>query len=258
MIVKDNYLAIFLHQPMKRVVLFIFIPLLLLISPLKLFAAEQEVNFSAVEVNRGAYLFGRYCTLCHGTDGLGEGVLTIRIDNYPSTNLIAGEQRFNNQKELVDVIKNGGINKSLEVSESMPPYQDEISQSDIGYLATFIRYLREHTEPATEVLKGNIALLPLRRDAGKELFKIHCVLCHGKKAFGDGRMAKLFKLKKAATPANLTVSVLPKSELFKIIALGGEANARSPYMPPWSQQLSERQIMAVVEYVQSLNVKHSQ
>ncbi len=230
----------------------------LLFCHMNVLAAEPESNFSAVEVNRGAYLFGRYCTLCHGNDGLGEGVLTIRIDNYPSTNLIAGEQRFKSLEQLVDVITYGGVNESLSVSESMPPYQEEISDSDIQYIAKFIMFLREDNEPATEILKGNIALLPLRRDAGRELFKIHCVLCHGKQALGDGRMAKIFKLKKAASPANLTVSVLPKSALFKMIALGGEANGRSPYMPPWEQQLSKRQLNAVVEYVQSLNIKGNQ
>ncbi len=221
-------------------------------------AADQESNYSAIEVNRGAYLFGRYCTLCHGNDGLGEGVLTIRIDDYPSTNLIAGEQRFKSLEQLVDVITDGGVNESLAVSESMPPYQEEISDSDIEYLAKFIMFLREDNEPATEILKGNIALLPLRRDAGRELFKIHCVLCHGKQALGNGRMAKIFKLKKAASPANLTLSVLPQSALFNMIALGGEANGRSPYMPPWEQQLSKRQINAVVEYIQSLNIKSNQ
>ncbi len=255
MSVKDVYSGTFLNQPIKKLIHFLVAPLILILSSLSLLAQEQGTGYSAVEVNRGAYLFGRYCTLCHGADGLGEGVLTIKIDNYPSTNLIAGNQRFNSHKELVDVITYGGVDKSLQVSESMPPYQEEISESDIGYLATFVRYLREDTEPATEVLKGNIALLPLRRDAGKELFKIHCVLCHGKGALGDGRMAKLLKLKKAATPANLTVSMLPKPEILRIIALGGEAVGRSPYMPPWSQQFSERQLMAVIDYVQSLRVK---
>lgn len=245
---KDNsFLAVMLSKAKL-----ILIVSLILLQP-NSFASEIDTRFSAVEINRGAYLFGRYCTLCHGVDGLGEGVLTIRIDNYPSANLVGGEQRFNSLQELVEVIADGGVNTQLKVSESMPPYKDEIAPADLGYIAKFIQFLRVQNEPATEILKGNIALLPLRRDAGRELFKTHCVLCHGKEGLGNGRMAKLMKIKKAPAPANLTKTTLPEGDILAMITNGGEANGRSPYMPPWGQQLSKRQLKAVTEYVKTLS-----
>ncbi|MFK5915805.1 MAG: cytochrome c, partial [Woeseiaceae bacterium] len=38
-------------------------------------------------VTYGANVFQARCALCHGTDGLGEGILSLQLKDYPNTNL---------------------------------------------------------------------------------------------------------------------------------------------------------------------------
>jgi cytochrome c oxidase cbb3-type subunit 3 len=214
------------------------------------YADEQESSQN--EAIRGAFLFGKYCTLCHGEDGLGEGVLSMRLGTYPSTNLLDPDHRFKTKERIKSAIIEGGSSDGIDLHESMPPYGAELSESDIDAVASFISYLRSETEPAITLLRQKITLIPLRRTAGRDLFKSHCVLCHGQKGLGDGRMARMLKAKKLTPPANLTLSRLPDESLFEIISKGGAAVGRSSFMPTWEEQLTVRQRKAIIKYIKSL------
>jgi len=87
---------------------------------------------------------------------------------------------------------------------------------------------------------------------GYIVFKTHCVLCHGIHADGNGRAAKNYNPR----PANLRMS--DKSDPYKemIIRNGGAAMGRSPFMPPWGQELTDEQIHDVVYYLSVINVKN--
>jgi len=79
--------------------------------------------------------------------------------------------------------------------------------------------------------------------AGENLFKSHCVLCHGTDATGNTTMGKQLKAR------NLHSSVVQKksdAELKHIIT-DGEGN-----MPPFSAQLTSAQIDELVAYVRQL------
>lgn len=84
---------------------------------------------------------------------------------------------------------------------------------------------------------------------GDIVFKNYCVLCHGAKADGAGRAAKLY----TPRPANLVMS--DKNDQYKelIIRQGGAALGRSQFMPPWSAELTSEQIADVVAYLHSIN-----
>jgi mono/diheme cytochrome c family protein len=40
------------------------------------------------------------------------------------------------------------------------------------------------------------------------------------------------------------------------VRTGGKALARSEFMPPWGEELTDEQISDVVSYLQSINVRH--
>lgn len=84
---------------------------------------------------------------------------------------------------------------------------------------------------------------------GDIVFKNYCILCHGVKADGTGRAAKLYTPK----PANLVLS--DKNDAYKelIIRQGGAAIGRSEFMPPWDKELTKEQIGDVVAYLHSIN-----
>ena len=79
-------------------------------------------------------------------------------------------------------------------------------------------------------------------------FRTYCVLCHGANGKGDGRASKMY----TPRPANLTVS--PFNDKYKemIIRGGGSSVGRSPYMPPWGDELSEEQIHDLVAFLREL------
>jgi mono/diheme cytochrome c family protein len=83
---------------------------------------------------------------------------------------------------------------------------------------------------------------------GSIAYRTYCVLCHGAGGKGDGRAAKMY----TPRPADLTVS--PFNDQYKelIIRGGGAAVARSAFMPPWGQELTDEQIRDLVSYLAEL------
>ena len=71
---------------------------------------------------------------------------------------------------------------------------------------------------------------------GKELFALHCALCHGR----DGKLG-------INGAKDLTVSALTKEEMTAIVTSGKGA------MMPYKNVLTARQIEAVVEHVRTLH-----
>lgn len=86
-------------------------------------------------------------------------------------------------------------------------------------------------------------------DSGKKLYTANCTLCHGTTGQGDGRMAKVIT---EPPPADFTKSKRSKAYMKKMVTYGGEVMGRSPQMPVWGQELNEKQVQAVVDYVFSL------
>lgn len=83
---------------------------------------------------------------------------------------------------------------------------------------------------------------------GAIVFHNYCELCHGIMADGNGRAAKLY----SPRPANLVMS--DKNDAYKnlIIRRGGKALGRSEYMPPWSDELTDEQIVDVISFLRSI------
>ena len=87
---------------------------------------------------------------------------------------------------------------------------------------------------------------------GSLVFFNYCVTCHGPNADGNGRAARLYDPK----PANLRASSKNAEYMRLIVRRGGKAMARSEFMPPWGEELTDEQIDDVVSYLQSINARH--
>src|SRR5215813_2542900 len=112
----------------------------------------------------------------------------------------------------------------------MPPWQDELSNEQIGDVVAFLKVI------------GN----PVRR--GEAVFKANCALCHGVRGDGTGRAAKLFN----PPPADLTRSDKTDEYKEQIIRRGSESLQRSSGMPPWGERLSNREISDLVRYLRTI------
>lgn len=80
---------------------------------------------------------------------------------------------------------------------------------------------------------------------GSIVFRTYCALCHGENADGKGRLAE----GKIPPPANLTKTFLSDAQKEEIIRKGGMGVNRSPFMPPWKDELSNEQIKDVISYI---------
>ena len=99
---------------------------------------------------------------------------------------------------------------------------------------------------ASDYPKKNSSEAAIHR--GSIVFRHYCELCHGAKADGSGRAAKLYNPK----PANLVTS--DKNDAYKemIIRRGGQFMGRSEFMPPWGNELTDEQVTDVVAFLRSI------
>ena len=194
----------------------------------------------------GAQVFAERCTLCHGSNGLGEGILPLSIKDYPSTNLL--KQRYvKTTDDLTKVIKYGGMLK--EISAEMPPWADELTATQLESVTMFTDYLINDLEKALPILASANEKLSPSKVAGRAIFQGRCSLCHGKYGEGDGKLAQIIK---NPPPFNLTLSRMPDGYLQQIISKGGEKMGRSSRMPPFGGDLSENDIKSVILFIKTL------
>ncbi len=194
----------------------------------------------------GARIYYLHCTLCHGSQGMGEGSLAIALDNYPETSLLEIQTR-KSKEELVEIIQKG--NKLPGVSEYMPPWEEALGQKALDDVAQFIILLRENTAKALELTRFESENDFSDSDKGRVVYKSYCVKCHGIKGLGDGKMRKVVN---APPPSDLTKSIANIEYLRLIIAEGGGMIGRSPQMPPWKDELSDQEILSVSKYLMTL------
>ncbi|TGN08422.1 c-type cytochrome [Leptospira ilyithenensis] len=89
------------------------------------------------ELKKGREIFEKYCVLCHGSEGLGNGKLAngknVRPANLQISRL-TDEQKY-------QIITKGG--QAVGRSSFMPPWGLEFSQSDLKSLVLYINTLKK-------------------------------------------------------------------------------------------------------------------
>ena len=87
---------------------------------------------------------------------------------------------------------------------------------------------------------------------GARVYALYCASCHGAGGSGDGALSRVLN----PSPARLDDPVLLESrtdaDLYRIIALGGEAVGRSAGMAAWEGTLTSEQISGLVAYLRAL------
>ncbi|WP_271273949.1 c-type cytochrome [Aliamphritea hakodatensis] len=195
----------------------------------------------------GADIFAERCVLCHGNRGMGDGVLTLLMDNYPSANLV--NQRYGNRhRDIVENIRFGGMKGKMSLFS--PPWENELTPQEISAVALFVGHLYQHPESAAELLDGAAGKSANDIARGRFLFLSRCVVCHGEDGQGDGKLAG--KVIKDPLPYDLTQSVRPQQYIEQIIRRGGAAMERSGNMPPWGEEFTGQDITALAAYLMTL------
>ena len=215
---------------------------------LPVWAGTQSKVGAEPGLEYGAEIFQSRCVLCHGREGLGDGLVSMSITDYPSTNL--QENRYGKALEsLRQSIIYGGSRGRMNIE--MPPWGDELTYTQVESVAMFTHLLLEKPQEAYRMLENAPTTMQPSFRLGRRLYNNYCVLCHGPNGEGDGKMAKIIK---NPPPFNLTKSIMPDLYLEGIITRGGAAMGRSPRMPIWGEQFSKPEVHSVIMYIKSLRL----
>jgi mono/diheme cytochrome c family protein len=88
---------------------------------------------SAGDPTRGKAHFKEYCTVCHGTSGLGDGPMA-KVTSPPTPKLTSSEIRNKTDQDLLAVIANGK-------NTAMPAWRGLLTDQDLLDVVVYVRAL---------------------------------------------------------------------------------------------------------------------
>lgn len=101
-------------------------------------AAERMASY---EERQGAFLFGRYCAVCHGFEGKGDGFNAFNLDPRPRDLSDSTYMRALSDAQIMQTINGGG--RSVNKSPLMPAYGWTLSRQEIQELSSFVKTLKK-------------------------------------------------------------------------------------------------------------------
>jgi len=213
-----------------------------------------------LEWNRGAYLVEGlgHCSACHSTrnrlGATGEtlsGGLIPTIGWYAPSLTASGEAGLGDwDKEHIVALLHTGVSPrgsaTGPMAEVVARSLQHLSQADVGAMATYLKSLPASDTPAPPA--GERASEQLLAE-GRRLYQNHCVDCHG--ADGKGKAPAYPPL-----AGNRAVTMTPAVNAIRMVLNGGfppgtAGNPRPYGMPPYSHELNDAQVAAVLTYVRT-------
>jgi len=90
------------------------------------------------ELRQGKHLYAKYCAVCHGTEGKGDGFNAFNLDPKPRNFTDARYMNALSDERLLETIGQGGrgVNKSV----LMPSWGGRLTNIERTYVVAFIRH----------------------------------------------------------------------------------------------------------------------
>ncbi len=218
----------------------------LLILTVSVNAMAEEQSLGRDKAFYGAKIFTERCSLCHGNDAMGDGILPLLEEGYPTTNLLDG--RYGTKPDDIKKIVLWGGSKGA-MNELSPPWVEELSAFEIDAVVAFVVLLHRDSDSALDMLDAETDKLIPSLERGDRVFRSRCVICHGANGEGDGRLSVMIN---SPPPSNLRTSLASAEYMTKIVSQGGSSVGRSQQMPPWAGTLRLPDIESVVLYLNSI------
>lgn len=91
------------------------------------------------EERQGMHLYKKYCIVCHGESGRGDGFNAFNLDPRPRNFTDVRYMSSLSDERLLETISQGG--RGVNKSPFMPSWGYRLSKSEIEYIITYLRYL---------------------------------------------------------------------------------------------------------------------
>jgi mono/diheme cytochrome c family protein len=98
-------------------------------------ASTHDVRPAAAPPPSGAALFAKYCTLCHGAGGAGDG-RAASLQKVPPANLTVSTRP---RSYKIQIVRHGGA--ALGRSSSMPAWDDVLTDAEIAEVVDYVQLL---------------------------------------------------------------------------------------------------------------------
>ena len=102
----------------------------------------NPVPYSAKSVERGEEVYEIYCTVCHGPQGKGDGIIVKTGKGFYPVNLAAPATVQRSDGFIYAYIRYGG-------KVMMPSYRESISETDAWHVVNYVRKLQKKTVAGT-------------------------------------------------------------------------------------------------------------
>ena len=183
--------------------------------------------------------FETNCTICHGSDGTGNGLLASKLKDKPS-DLTDNEALGKiGDRQLFQMIEGTAPHgNGHDDTHVMPKWGLTISQTQINSLVAYIRYLHTTKHPTTAD--------PV---AGKQVYDDRCTICHGSNGKGKGTLTKIYDMEPADHTNAESMNRMSNKKMYAIISNG---TTNEKLMPGWKSVLTDKEINDVISYIRLL------
>jgi mono/diheme cytochrome c family protein len=106
-------------------------------SALAAHAAVPVERVLSYEERQGSVLYMKYCAVCHGKEGKGDGFNAFNLDPRPRDLSDSSYMAALSDAQILQTIGGGG--RSVNKSPLMPSYGWTIDSSQIRYVAVYLR-----------------------------------------------------------------------------------------------------------------------
>ena len=96
------------------------------------------------EERQGMHLYKKYCIVCHGEFGKGDGFNAFNLDQRPRNFTDARYMNSLSNERLLETINQGG--RGVNKSPLMPSWGNRLSKSEMEYVITYVRYLTKTSQ----------------------------------------------------------------------------------------------------------------